>query len=142
MYEPPYTGTDGSTLRRAAELQALVDEDRLDEAAALFLAGTGLPAERIEQMRHWDGWPGMVARAGTLGYEAGFCNDGVVPTQRLQAIRRPVLALAGGASAAWAADAARAIADAVPDGRAEIVPGQTHNPEPEPVVPLLVEALL
>jgi pimeloyl-ACP methyl ester carboxylesterase len=142
VYEPPYTGTNGSTLQRAAELQALVDAGRLDDAAARFLTSTGMPAEQVEQMRHWDGWPGMVARAGTLAYEIGSCNDGVVPVQRLRAIRGPVLAIAGGASPAWAADAAATIADAAPDGRAEIVPGQDHNPAAEVLVPLLTEALL
>jgi pimeloyl-ACP methyl ester carboxylesterase len=142
VYEPPYTGVEGSSLRRAAELQALVDAGDLDEAAALFLAGTGMPAQRIEQMRHWDGWAGLVARAGTLGHEVACCNDGVVPAQRLRSVDCPVLALAGGASHAWATDAVRAIADAVPSGLAEIVPGQDHDPDPKPLVPLLTEALL
>jgi hypothetical protein len=62
--------------------------------------------------------------------------------QRLIAVRSPVLALAGGASPAWAADAARAIADAVPSGRAEIVPDQDHNPAAQVLAPLLTEALL
>ena len=142
VYEPPYTASEGSTLRRAAELQALVDEGRLDEAAALFLAATGVPAQRIEEMRQWEGWPGMVARAGTLGYDVGCCNDGVVPADRLGAIGCPVLALAGGASPAWAAGAAEAIAAAVPGSRAEIVAEQNHNPAPEVLAPLLTEALL
>jgi pimeloyl-ACP methyl ester carboxylesterase len=142
VYEPPYTGVEGSSLRRAAALQALIDAGDLDEATALFLAGTGMPAQRIEQMRHWDGWAGMVARAGTLGHEVGCCNDGVVPVQRLRSVGCPVLALAGGASHAWARDAARAIADAVPSGLAEIVPGQDHDPDPKLLVPLLSEALL
>jgi pimeloyl-ACP methyl ester carboxylesterase len=142
VYEPPYTGTEGSTLARAAELQALIDAGRLDDAAALFLAGSGVPAERIEQMRRSDGWPGMVVRAGTLGYETACCNDGVVPVARLAAVACPVLALAGGASPAWAAGAVRTIAAAVPGARAEILAGQTHNPAPEALAPLLTEALL
>jgi pimeloyl-ACP methyl ester carboxylesterase len=142
VYEPPYAGNEAASLQRAAELQALIDDGRLDEAAVLFLAGTGVPSQRIEQMRRGDGWPGMVARAGTLGYETACCNDGVVPVDRLRAVARPVLALAGGASPTWAADAARTIADAVPGGRAEIVPGQDHNPAAEVLAPLLTDALL
>ena len=142
VYEPPYTGSEGSTLRRAAELQALIDEGRLDDAAVLFLSATGLPAEQLERTRAWDGWPGMVARAGTLAYETGCCNDGAVPVQRVRAVACPVLALAGDASPAWAADAAHAIADAAPRGTAEILAGQTHNPAPEVLAPLLCEALL
>ena len=93
-------------------------------------------------MRRWDGWPDMVARAGTLGYEGGYCNDGVVPADRLATISGPVLALADGASPAWAAGAAEAIAAAAPGSRAEIVAGQTHNPAPEVLAPLLARALL
>jgi pimeloyl-ACP methyl ester carboxylesterase len=142
VYEPPYARNEAASLRRSAELQALIDAGRLDDAAALFLAGTGVPAQRLEQMRQWDGWPGMVARAGTLGYETACCNDGFVPVDRLRAVACPVLALAGGASPAWAADAARTIADATPGGHAEIVPGQDHNPAPEVLAPLLTGALL
>ncbi len=141
VYEPPYAGNQAASLQRAAELQALVDDGRLDEAAALFLTGTGVPSPRIEQMRRWDGWPGMVARAGTLGYETACCNDGVVPVDRLRAVGCPVLALAGGSSPPWAADAARTIGDAVPGGRAEIVPGEDHNPAAEVLAPLLTGAL-
>jgi pimeloyl-ACP methyl ester carboxylesterase len=141
VYEPPYTGTAGSTLRRAAELQSLVDEGRLDEAAALFLAGTGMPVEQIERMRRRDGWPGMVARAGTLGYDVGSCNDGVVPMDRLRAIGCPLLASAGDASPAWAVTAVQAIADAVPGARAEVLASQDHNPAPEALAPPLTEFL-
>jgi pimeloyl-ACP methyl ester carboxylesterase len=141
VYEPPYTGTEGSSLRRAAELQELAATGRLEDAAALFLTGSGVPAERVDQMRRWDGWPGMVARAGTLGYEVGCCNDGVIPADRLAAIDRPVLAAAGGAGPAWATDGATAIAGAVPGGRSAILEGQDHNPAPEALVPLLMEFL-
>jgi hypothetical protein len=36
----------------------------------------------------------------------------------------------------------RTIAAAVPGARAEILAGQTHNPAPEALAPLLTEALL
>jgi pimeloyl-ACP methyl ester carboxylesterase len=136
VYEPPYTGTAGSTLERAAELRALADAGRLDDAASLFLTGSGMPAERLEQMRRWDGWPGMVARAGTLGYDVGCCNDGHVPVDRLRRLGCPVTAYAGTALP-WAAAATREIAAAVPDGRAELLEGQDHNPAPEALVPRL-----
>lgn len=141
VYEPPYTGTDGSTLERAFKLRALADAGQRDEAAALFLRGSGMPADRIEQLRRSDRWAGLVAYAGTLGYEVGCCNDGIVPVERLSAISCPVLALAGGASPAWAADATRAIAAAVPAGRVEVIAGQDHNPAPESLAPVLTEFL-
>jgi pimeloyl-ACP methyl ester carboxylesterase len=141
VYEPPYTASEGSSLRRARELQELAAAGRLDDAATLFLTGSGVPPERLEQMRRWDGWPGMVARAGTLGHEVGCCNDGVVPAERLRAIDCPVLAAAGGASPPWGTDGAVAIAGAIPHGRSAVLDGQDHNPAAEVLAPLLTEFL-
>jgi len=139
VYEPPYTGGPGSSLARAAELQALVDAGDLDGAAALFLLSTGMPEQQVAGMRQWADWPDMAARATTLPYEVGLCNDGVVPAQRLSAISCPVLAVGGGAGPAWAAPGAAAIAAAVVDGRAELLAGQDHNVSAEALAPLLAE---
>ena len=83
----------------------------------------------------------MAGQSWRIGNAVGCCNDGVVPADRLAAIGGPVLALFGGASAAWAGDAVRAIAGAVPGGRADMLAGQDHNPAPEMLAPLLTEFL-
>jgi hypothetical protein len=51
----------------------------------------------------------------------------------------PVLTIAGGASAEWMREAARAVADAAPDGTYRTLDGQTHMVDPTVLAPLLVE---
>ena len=60
VYEPPYV-VEGTRARPGVDLadrvQALIDEGRRDEAAALFLAeGVGVPAEMVEGMRTSEMW--------------------------------------------------------------------------------------
>ena len=100
--EPPYTGTDGSSLRTGERLDELVAAGHPDQAAEVFLRGSGVPEPGIEQTKASPGWPGMVALAHTLSYDIRLCNDGVVPVDRLARISCPVLATAGGASPDWA----------------------------------------
>jgi pimeloyl-ACP methyl ester carboxylesterase len=64
-----------------------------------------------------------------------------VPTESvLTAIarrKRPTLALAGGASPAWARAAAEAIAAAVPNSQARVLEGQGHRVADEVLIPVL-----
>lgn len=59
----------------------------------------------------------------------------------IAAITVPLLVLAGGASDAWWHEAARAIAEAAPDGRYGTVDRQTHMVEPGVLAPVLAEFL-
>ena len=84
-------------------------------------------------------WAHMESFAHTLAYEVGLCNDGSVPIDRLAKISAPTLALAGGASPAWAQEGARAIAAAVPQGTARVLEGQDHGVADEILIPVLMK---
>jgi pimeloyl-ACP methyl ester carboxylesterase len=101
------------------------------------MAGTGAPPEAIEGARQSPWWPTAVRMAPTLAYDLALLDGGVVPRERLARIGVPVLALAGGDGAGWAAGAAAAVADAVLDGRAQVLEGQTHQVAPGVVAPVL-----
>jgi pimeloyl-ACP methyl ester carboxylesterase len=58
---------------------------------------------------------------------------------RLAKISVPTLALAGGASPAWAREGTRAIAEAVPNGQARVLEGQTHRVADDVLIPVLME---
>jgi pimeloyl-ACP methyl ester carboxylesterase len=139
VYEPPYTETEGATTRRADELQALCEDGRPEDAALLFLRGTGVPPEQLERMRQAAWWPHMVALAPTLHYDVRLADGGAVPVQRFAGIRAPLLALFGGASPEWAPRAAHTIAAAVPGARAHGLEGQTHGVTPQALAPVLTE---
>jgi len=139
VYEPPYVPGEGTAPATADRMAALCDSGHPDEAAVLFLRNTGMPDEQLAQMRSLPFWPHMLSLAPQLAYDVRLGNEGVVPADRLAAIGCPVLALAGGLSAPWATDGARAIAAAVPDGRSETVAGQHHAVDQAVVAELLDE---
>jgi pimeloyl-ACP methyl ester carboxylesterase len=82
-------------------------------------------------------WADMEALAPTLAYDDAAMGDGLVPRERLAAISVPVLALAGGASPSWMREAARAVAQAAPEGTYRTVEGQTHMVDPDVLAPVL-----
>jgi pimeloyl-ACP methyl ester carboxylesterase len=138
-YEPPYTGSNGNTSAFAQTLRELVRAGHPDEAAERFLALTGAPEATIEQVKASPYWPNLVGLAHTLPYDVTLGNEGIVPSERLTTITAPVLALAGGASPAWAFDGALAIASAVPDAEYRVLNGQDHNIADDVLVSVLTE---
>jgi pimeloyl-ACP methyl ester carboxylesterase len=136
-YEPPYTGTHGSSAAAARELSELAEAGRAGDAAERFLLNTGAPAEAVARMRAAPYWPRMESFAHTLPYEVALCDGGVVPAARLAGITVPVLALAGARSPGWAHQAVKAIAAAVPGGEFRVLDGQDHGVAAEALVPQL-----
>jgi pimeloyl-ACP methyl ester carboxylesterase len=136
VYEPPYTGP-GPSAEFAKSLRELVDAGNADQAARDFLATTGVPPQGIEQIAQGAWWPNMVALAHTLPYDVLLCNGGAVPVERLANVTVPTLALAGGASAPWAARVAREVAAAIPGAHTQVVEGQDHNIADDALVPVL-----
>ncbi|HEX3680446.1 MAG TPA: alpha/beta fold hydrolase [Galbitalea sp.] len=133
-YEPPYVP---GNLGAMAGVQPALDADDPALAALTFVKGTG--AENTDGLTESPWWPAMVAIADTLPYDLALTGDGIVPVERLAGIHIPVLVMDGGASPAWAADAAVAIEAAVPHGNRRTLLDQTHNISPDLLAPVLVE---
>ena len=74
--------------------------------------------------------------AHTLVYEATILGDRSLPTELAGALTIPTLVIAGGASPFMRA-AAQALADALPNGQARILEGQSHDIEPSVLGPVL-----
>jgi pimeloyl-ACP methyl ester carboxylesterase len=133
-YEPPYVPGNLATM---AGVQPSLDAGDPALAALTFVKGTG--AENTDGLTESPWWPAMVAIADTLPYDLALTGDGIVPVERLAGLRIPVLAMDGGASPAWAADAAVAIEAAVPHGSRRTLRDQTHNVAPDLLAPVLAE---
>jgi pimeloyl-ACP methyl ester carboxylesterase len=137
VYEPPFVVGDGRP-RPGADLferiRALVEQDRRDEAATLFLTeGAATPAEVVEAMRAGEMWGWFIGLAHTLPYDVAVCGPGcALPAERLATITVPTLAIGGGESPEWLRAAARAVADAVPGARYLTLDGQDHGVLREP----------
>jgi pimeloyl-ACP methyl ester carboxylesterase len=140
VYEPPYT--EGPSHEFATRLADMAAAGRKSDAAEAFLALLGTPPEVLKQMKAGPYWKHMESFAHTLAYEVGLCNDGSVPVDRLAKISVPTLALAGGASPAWAGEGAHAIAAAVQKGQARVLEGQGHGVADDVLIPVLTEFFL
>ncbi|MFL9656017.1 alpha/beta fold hydrolase [Streptomyces sp. PB17] len=144
VYEVPYA-VDDAAVRAGAEytegLAEALGQGRRGDAVELFLRHTGLGEEMIRGARQSPMWAGMESVAPSLAYDDAVLGDGRVPRSEIAAINVPLLVLAGGASDAWWHAAARAIADAAPEGTYATVDRQTHMVEPGVLAPVLAEFL-
>ena len=134
------------TLRPAAgdlagRLAALVAAGRRAETIRLFWAEcAGFDAKTIALMEASPMWPGLLALAHTLPYDAALCGPGMrVPAGRMAAIGIPVLLLDGGLSADWAPHTMKALAGAIPGARRVTLDGQGHGAADDALVPALAE---
>ena len=91
----------------------------------------GLPADVVAQLRQAPFWPALEAMAHTLVYETKILGDGSLPTELAASIAAPTLVIAGGESFPYMRETASAFAKVIPDARARVLEGQTHD-----VVPL------
>jgi pimeloyl-ACP methyl ester carboxylesterase len=141
VYEPPYMVAASDPKPPADHLEqikALLAQGRRGDAVAYFMTTVvGMPAEAVTPMRRAPMWSGLEALAHTLVYDVLVMGHYSFPRQRVAAITTPILALAGGASPAWAHHAAQAIADTAPHAQRRTLDGQTHGAAPEVIAPVL-----
>lgn len=143
VYEVPFADfLEGGATRYAeytAHLSEALAHGRRGDAVELFLRLTGMAEQTIQGARQSPMWSGMETIAPSLAYDDAVMGDGLVPRERLASIGVPVLSVAGGASPAWMREAARAVAEAAPEGTYRSLEGQTHMVEPEVLGPVLAE---
>jgi pimeloyl-ACP methyl ester carboxylesterase len=145
LYEPPFV-VDESRPRPAAdlneELAKLVSTDRRGEAVELFQTKViGMPAEVVAQLRNAPFRPAMEAIAHTLVYDATIVGDLTLPTELIASITTPALVIDGEQSPPVMRDAARAVADTLPNGRRHSLAGQDHTINPDATAPIVAEFL-
>jgi hypothetical protein len=101
----------------------------------------GTPADRVDGMRQAPFWPGMEAIAPTLAYDhAGVMGETwSAPTGLAARVSVPALVMAGDAGLPFMPGAARALSQAMPQGRLRMLAGQTHEVSPDVLAPVLVE---
>jgi pimeloyl-ACP methyl ester carboxylesterase len=142
VYETPfavYEGGGKERLEYTERLTELLGKGRRGDAVELFMALAGTPPEMIAGARRSPAWPDMEAIAPTLAYDNAAMGDGLVPRDRLASLTVPVLAVGGGASPEWLREAARTVAETVPDGSYRTLDGQTHMVDPQVLAPVLAE---
>ena len=122
-------------------LAELIAAGRRGDAVEYFQTQVvGIPEDVVAQLRHAPFRPALEAMAHTLVYEAIIVGDGSLPTELAAALTTPTLAIAA-APASRSYRNGLALANALPNGQAQILEGQTHDIVPSVLGPVL-EAFL
>jgi pimeloyl-ACP methyl ester carboxylesterase len=145
LYEPPFAIGDSRPRPRAdlnAELAQLIAAGRRGDAVELFQTEViGMPAEVVAQLREAPFRPGMEAIAHTLLYDATIVGDLSLPTELIASIATPTLVIDGDQSPPVIREAARAVADTLPNGQLHSLAGRDHTIDPGATAPILAEFL-
>jgi pimeloyl-ACP methyl ester carboxylesterase len=149
MYEPPMLlDREGPEPipDYVARLERHVSEGEPGDAMAYFMGAVAeLPPDQIEQFRASPIWPAFVASEHTIAYDGRimepYGKGEPIPPGQFAAALQPTLVIAGGDSPEWMRNAARAVADAVPEGELRTLPGQTHQFDPAVLAPVMLEFL-
>ncbi len=142
LWEPPFDPDEGRRPPRdlAERYERMIAEDRRGDVIEYFMANVvGLPPEFVARARSGPYWQDQEALAHTLVYDTIIMGDYSLPVERAAAVEAPTLALAGGKSFPFMREAARKLAEAIPDARVRLLEGQTHAVAPEALAPVLRE---
>lgn len=135
LYEPPFIVDDTRPALPddyAATLEGFIAAVRPGDALEYFLTkGVGLPPGAVAGMRNEPMWPAMERLAHTLAYDSrimgGTMSGHPLPADRWTSVTIPVLVLDGGASPKWQRNAARSLAEVLPNAEYQTLEGQTHG---------------
>lgn len=138
-YEAPFIIDDSRPPLPAdyvERLDALTTAGEYEAAHRYFLtAAVGLPEEFAAGIVHAPIWPLLEPVAPTIAYDGRISRDYMAgsaePLDRFAGIGVPVLAAAGDQTAPFMIDGARALAARVRDGELALIPGGTHQTDPE-----------
>ncbi len=146
VYEPPFI-VDGTRPPMPdgflARLDRLLADRRRGEVVKEFMRLVGTPAIFTAVMPVTPVWPKLKAVAHTLPYDIAIIQDHQRGTPfapgEWAGVKVPTLVAAGGKSPAWISNAARALADALPDATHRTLAGQNHMVKAQAIAPVLTE---
>jgi pimeloyl-ACP methyl ester carboxylesterase len=149
LYEAPFIVDDThapNDPELPERLHSLVEGGRRGAAVKLFMRTVGMPRPMIAVMPLMPVWRKLTGVAHTLPHDLtiviGHEQGRPLPAGLYDAVDSPTLVIAGGKSPEYMRNAQAAIADAVPDGRLETLPGQTHMIKAKVTAPVVAAHLL
>jgi pimeloyl-ACP methyl ester carboxylesterase len=146
LHDPPYAPSGDPAAQEEARdwdrvLSDLLGRGEPAEAVAEFIRRVGAPEEVAQQVKRS---PEMVALAPTLAYDSAVMDDrngGVIPVDLARRISQPTLVLVGSASPPFMLEVGQQLAEVLPAGSMEVLPGQDHNADPAVVTPVVARFL-
>jgi pimeloyl-ACP methyl ester carboxylesterase len=129
LYEPPMP-TPGMQVfppGSMERMQELLDAgDREAVLTVFFREVNGMPPAEFEKYRASPAWPTRISLAHTLPREMRAVDAHRFDASRFASMVTPTLLLLGGESPPYFGAAVEAIANALPDARVRVLPGQRH----------------
>jgi pimeloyl-ACP methyl ester carboxylesterase len=139
MYDAPYGSEkdkqDFANQRR--RIVELIDKGNRGEPATFFFTTIGTPPEALESLRKSPEWPLMVSVEHTLAYDFAVLNDGAIPVNAAKKATMPALVMNGEKSLDFMSEAAKNLTGMMPNAQWKTLKGQTHQPSPEIIGPVL-----
>ncbi len=149
LHDAPFTPDDeahrGAARAYDERLRALVADARDGDAVALFMRLTGMPVEAVAAMRDEPWFAATAALGPSLLHDSAAMGNAergaTVPLDLIAgaSVAFPTLVLVGDANPPFFLDAARRLADALPDARLRVLGGEGHVVAPETLAPLLAD---
>lgn len=142
LYEPPFliAKSDQQLVNHLVQLKKMLAAGRRGEMIEYWMTAIiGMPAEAVAPMKGSPMWQELMSVAPTVVYDLTIMRNYSDPARRIAGITMPTLAMDGGASPAWAAEAAQTLVEAIPKTQRRTLAGQTHGAAPEVLAPVLVE---
>ena len=144
MYEVPVSDDESNRnvwKNYRKHLKEVVTAGRAGDAVALFMEMVvGMPAEQVGGFRQSPMWPMLESIGLTLAYDAEILGpESSVPVKRASKVTVPTLVMAGSNSFPFMPESAMKLANAIPNAKYRILDGQTHDPSPDALAPVLVE---
>ncbi len=133
LSEPPFRfGVEEPDSKLAERLQQFVDEGRGEDAVVTFqLEAVELPREMVDSIRQSDMFPGLVALAQSIVYDARLSAQVSTPTPEMLTVSQPVTILRGEQTFPILITAADRLADEMDGAELVIVPESVmHRPDP------------
>ena len=147
MYEPPMVLDDSGPPPQPDYVEKIegLAKNGDGDAMAYFVSMVGMPEEQLAEFRQSPIFPAFAAVEHTLAYDGRimepYGKGEPIPQGAWDGALQPTVVFAGGDSPDWMQNAARAAAEAMPDGDVRIVPGQTHEFDPAVLAPEMLEFL-
>jgi pimeloyl-ACP methyl ester carboxylesterase len=148
VFEPPFRlDRDGEPPPPdfAERLDEMVAGDRRGQAVKYFMTkGLGAPGFFISLMRLVPPiWSRLTAVAHTLPYDVAVMGDTIqgkpLSVSEWTTVQAQTLVLTGAKSQERARNAARALAEVLPNARLQVLEGQSYNLKMKPLAPFLEE---
>jgi alpha-beta hydrolase superfamily lysophospholipase len=141
LWEPPFVpeGFPEPPPDQVEQYETMIADGRRGDAVEYFMTTVvGMPAEFAAQARSQPWWGATEAIAHTLSYDARIMRSVDDPAKLAARVQVPTLVNAG-TVVPWMSVAANALADALPNGEARILEGQSHDVDMNVLGPPLTE---